>query len=74
MAGWERERNRDDGPRAKQGGATKEMDVEGVEIVKGWRPVCGWVWCNTLGVTLYSLLLKHCMSIILMCKCMKYNV
>ena len=25
--------------------------------------------CNSLGVTLYSLLLKHCMSIILMCKC-----
>ena len=26
-------------------------------------------FCNTLDVTLYSLLLKHYMSIILMCKC-----
>jgi len=24
--------------------------------------------CNTLGVTLYSLLLKHCMNIIFVCK------
>ena len=54
MAGWERERNRDDGPRAKQGGATKEMDVEGVEIVKGWRPVCGWVTVQSFAKTLHK--------------------
>ena len=29
----------------------------------------GYAECNTLDVTLYSFLLKHCMSIILMCKC-----
>ena len=32
-------------------------------------PCPAWLVCNTLGVTLYNFLLKHCTSIILMCKC-----
>ena len=39
-----------------------------------WMAYLQVIRCNTLSVTLYSLLLKHRMSIILMCKCMNYNV